>query len=148
MNDLGVKMKKFLLTTALCLSVASTSAMAQSAPQPVMSSTDVEMGIDHVDAGILVPIMVMIFFLSISGHGHGSYAFASDERLKTNIHPVGQTANGLTLYEFSYRDRPGTYRGVMAQEVQQIMPSAVVEHESGFLYVNYDALGIEMEQIN
>lgn len=62
----------------------------------------------------------------------------SDRRLKTNIVRVGIHKLGIGLYEY---DIFGTrQRGVMADEVERIMPSAVVIHPSGFKMVNYGAI--------
>ena len=37
------------------------------------------------------------------------------------------------------------YVGVMAQEVQQVMPQAVVRGQDGYLRVNYEMLGLKFE---
>jgi hypothetical protein len=77
--------------------------------------------------------------------GLGSAAVtASDIRLKADIEPRGQRA-GHNWYRFRYVwDEPGTQReGVMAQEVIQTRPDAVVTHPLGFLMVDYAALGLE-----
>ena len=73
----------------------------------------------------------------------------SDPRLKQNIELVGRDERtGLSLYEFAYKDMPHErWRGVMADEVLQVMPSAVHTNEEGFMSVDYGALGIEMTKI-
>lgn len=73
----------------------------------------------------------------------------SDRRLKQDIALVGRDERtGLNLYEFAYKDEPGQrWRGVMADEVMQVMPSAVHTNEEGFMSVDYGALGIEMTKI-
>ncbi len=73
----------------------------------------------------------------------------SDPRLKQNIELVGRDERtGLNLYEFAYKDAPHErWRGVMADEVLQVMPSAVHTNEEGFMSVDYGALGIEMTKI-
>lgn len=73
----------------------------------------------------------------------------SDRRLKQNIELVGRDERtGLNLYEFAYKDMPHErWRGVMADEVMQVMPSAVHTNEEGFMSVDYGALGIEMTQV-
>jgi hypothetical protein len=70
----------------------------------------------------------------------------SDMRLKADIEPIGER-NGHNWYRFRYVwDDSGTvHEGVMAQEVMQTRPDAVVvEPHTGFLVVNYEALGLEM----
>ena len=52
--------------------------------------------------------------------------------------------NGLELYRFRYKGSDRTaYVGVMAQEVQQIEPSAVWRDHDGYLMVNYDRIGVK-----
>jgi hypothetical protein len=64
--------------------------------------------------------------------------FFSDIRLKTNIEMVGVHSCGVPLYEYDiFGERQ---RGVMAQELLEVMPEAVSLHESGFYQVNYDML--------
>ena len=71
----------------------------------------------------------------------------SDIRLKTEIHRIGTTVLGLPLYTFQYRDRLGTYVGVMAQDVLKVEPSAVSLGANGYYLVDYGKLGIAMERI-
>lgn len=79
----------------------------------------------------------------------GAAYIKSDPRLKQNIELVGRDERtGLNLYEFAYKDMPHErWRGVMADEVLQVMPSAVHTNEEGFMSVDYGALGIEMTKI-
>ena len=73
---------------------------------------------------------------------------ASDIRMKENIEKVGKMANGLNVYTYEYkpefRDDPfaghGKHIGVMAQEVEEIMPKAVITRPDGYKMVNYGAL--------
>lgn len=78
--------------------------------------------------------------------GQIGMAYFSDERLKTNIAPIGQE-NGHDVYEFSYRgdDSGKRYIGVLAQEVMATNPDAVTEVE-GFLAVNYDKIGVKFRE--
>tara|TARA_R100000951_G_scaffold1557_6_gene3282 strand:- start:435 stop:1289 length:855 start_codon:yes stop_codon:yes gene_type:complete len=74
-------------------------------------------------------------------------AAASDKRLKENIEKVGEK-NGFNIYEFNYIETPDTrWRGVMAQEVQDIMPDAVVEMPNGYLAVDYGKIGVEFVEV-
>jgi hypothetical protein len=68
----------------------------------------------------------------------------SDIRLKADIEPMGER-NGLAWYSYRYVwDEPGTKReGVMAQEVIETHPYAVITHPLGFLMVDYSKLGLE-----
>ena len=80
--------------------------------------------------------------------GAGAYYMkpGSDIRLKKNIKSVGKLDNGLTIYEFEYKDEfkdhpacgNGVYRGVMAQEVEKLIPEAVFTLDNGYKAVNYE----------
>ena len=63
--------------------------------------------------------------------------FPSDRRLKADIVRLGTLQNGLGLYSFRYTFAPGRYVGVMADEVEALMPAAVSVHRSGYRMVNY-----------
>lgn len=74
-------------------------------------------------------------------------AVASDIRLKKNI-VYSHTENGHKIYEFEYKNEPNVkYSGVMAQEVLETNPSAVIE-EDGYYKVHYDMLGLTMKKLN
>ena len=62
----------------------------------------------------------------------------SDRRLKSNIKRVSTHSRGFGVYEYDIFNR--RERGVLAQEVAQVMPEAVAMHPSGFLMVNYGVL--------
>lgn len=68
----------------------------------------------------------------------------SDVRLKRDIREVGASPNGLTLYSFRYNWSEETFVGVMAQEVLELRPEAVITREDGFYAVDYDMLGLKM----
>ena len=66
----------------------------------------------------------------------------SDMTLKHDISLLGHLDNGLGFYRFSYNDSDKVYVGVMAQEVQSVRPEAVMRGHDGYLWVNYDMLGL------
>lgn len=74
----------------------------------------------------------------------GSAVKGSDRRLKSNISQVGSLPSGLNLYRFRYVNETTDYVGVMAQEVLEVAPEAVVTGADGFLLVDYAALGTRM----
>ena len=65
--------------------------------------------------------------------------------LKHDITLLGHLDNGLGFYRFSYVGSERAYVGVMAQEVQAVMPEAVVRGRDGYLRVFYDKLGLEFQ---
>ena len=83
-------------------------------------------------------------FNALQGVGAlGSLFTKSDARLKTGIKPVG-VKNGHTIYEWRYVGSMMRFRGVMAQDVIDINPSAVIV-QNGYYAVDYSAIGLEME---
>lgn len=65
-------------------------------------------------------------------------ALMSDRRLKSNIVKIGEDPRGFGLYEYDlFGERR---RGVMADEVEKIIPAAVLTHPLGFKMVNYGKL--------
>lgn len=71
--------------------------------------------------------------------GLGSAAIlASDRRLKSNIRRIGRMQSGIPVYSYTKYGRPET--GVMAQDVEKVMPWLVVEMPNGFKAVNYGGL--------
>lgn len=67
----------------------------------------------------------------------------SDRRLKKDIERVGTRPDGLGEYRFRYiwdEDGSPKHDGMMADEIAQVYPNAVSEHESGFLMVDYGAV--------
>jgi hypothetical protein len=69
----------------------------------------------------------------------------SDIRLKHDIVLIGHLANGLGVYRFVYNGETTPYVGVMAQEVQQVVPQAVERGPDGYLRVHYEKLGLKFE---
>jgi len=77
-------------------------------------------------------------YSGIGSLGGGALAKYSDIRLKSNIVKVGDHPKGFGIYEYDIFGR--RERGVMAQEVEKIIPEAVLEHPDGYKMVNYGAL--------
>ena len=69
----------------------------------------------------------------------------SDVNLKHDIALIGRLDNGLGFYRFSYNGSDKAYVGVMAQEVQAVVPAAVVRGIDGYLRVDYDRLGLQFQ---
>jgi len=55
--------------------------------------------------------------------------------------------NNFKIYEFNYINEPGRYRGVMAQDIEKVMPEAIITMKNGYKAVNYQMLGIPFERI-
>jgi hypothetical protein len=66
----------------------------------------------------------------------------SDLALKQDVTLLGYLENGLGYYRFSYLGSQKAYVGVIAQEVQAVMPEAVTCGRDGYLRVHYEKLGL------
>jgi hypothetical protein len=69
----------------------------------------------------------------------------SDIRLKHDIVYLGRLDDGLGFYRFSYNGSDTAYVGVMAQDVQSVMPQAVFAGRDGYLRVNYQKLELTFQ---
>lgn len=74
--------------------------------------------------------------LSTVGSGLSSL-FGSDERIKEDIEPIGQTYDGQTIHRYRYKGDPAVRMGLIAQEVEQHQPDAV-HSLGGIKAVDYD----------
>lgn len=82
------------------------------------------------------------------GGGRGGGGRRSDIALKTDIALLGWLANGIGFYRFAYKGAdPTPYVGVMAQEVQGVMPEAVSRGADGYLRVDYGRIGVRFETL-
>jgi len=72
----------------------------------------------------------------------------SDRNLKENIVSVGEHPLGIGLYLFNFKPAyrctcgDGRQFGVMADEVERVLPEAVHVHPDGYKVVDYTMLGI------
>lgn len=73
---------------------------------------------------------------------------ASDRMTKENIVRIDEHPLGIGLYLFDYKPEFceewgfGRQFGVLADEVETVMPEAVIGHPDGYKMVNYTMLGI------
>ena len=81
--------------------------------------------------------------------GLGSIAsMFSDIRTKQNLERVGRLSNGLNLYSFEYKPEfqdmegagKGRFVGVLADEVENVMPEAVSVNKDGYKMVDYSLI--------
>jgi hypothetical protein len=86
------------------------------------------------------------FNQGLMGLGGAGIMKYSDIRMKENIKQVHWLPNGLPVYEYEYKPEfkdiagHGKHIGVMAQEVEQVMPEAVITNSNGYKMVNYGLL--------
>jgi hypothetical protein len=86
---------------------------------------------------------------SAGGAAAGAFA-ASDRNLKENIKKIGISEKGFDIYEFEYKNKDlgeGKYQGVMAQDLLESKPEAVLSDSSGVLSVDYSLIDVEFKRI-
>ena len=71
--------------------------------------------------------------------GAGTAIAASDERLKTDIVLLHMRRDHIGIYSFRFKGETRKQVGVLAQEVEQVYPSAV-ETRDGIRFVHYDRI--------
>ena len=87
--------------------------------------------------------------LGLAGSLGSAAILKSDVRTKDNIHFIGYAANGIKLYSFTYKPEFQTtygshmHIGVLAHEVEEVVPHAVSVGADGYKQVDYRiALGV------
>jgi hypothetical protein len=74
--------------------------------------------------------------------GIGNLFKLSDIRVKEDAVLVGQLTPDIGLYEYNYVGDDRRYIGVMADEVERVLPSAVIADDAGIKHVDYAQLGL------
>ena len=95
--------------------------------------------------GVAAPAVMLL--LSVKpAHAPENYISTdvSDIRLKRDIALLSRLDNGLGLYRYRYLWSDQVYVGVMAQEVEKVMPEAVARGADGYLRVDYQRLGLRL----
>jgi prefoldin subunit 5 len=87
---------------------------------------------------------------AITATGDITAFFTSDERLKENIQPITDALSkveSISGNEYNWKEgfeeihtKKGNDVGVIAQEIQKILPQAVIERDNGYLGVNYEKI--------
>ncbi|MCR8724170.1 tail fiber domain-containing protein [Frigidibacter sp. ROC022] len=142
---------RLAFTLAAAMTVGQSVQAGGMAPAIVEPTVVIEDTSSSSASGLIVPLMLLLLVAaaaSSSDSGSGGTVSISDARLKTDIERVSTAANGLPVYQFRYRGHPEIYQGVMAQDVLQRFPDAVITLPSGYMAVNYDRLGLRMERID
>jgi hypothetical protein len=128
-------------TTALMSGSQVSQPSYVNTPQTGIANTDVA-GLyqNNYNAQISAQNAMMGGLGSIGG-GLASTVTWSDKRMKKDIRKVGKLDDGINLYTFKYKDKTGlgglSHLGVMAQEIEEKIPDAVVDTDSGYKAVDY-----------
>lgn len=137
-----VQMPQFNGTQPTNVNPTNTAQIAQQAYQNSLNPYNAQISQNNQMMGGL---------FGLGGSGLGGLAasgFFSDIRLKENIAYLGNE-KGHEIYSFNYINDPQKlpYRGVMAQQVMETRPDAVIS-DGEYYMVNYSKLGIEFARIH
>ena len=129
MGGSQIQMPQFQGYQGSNIAAAPVFAGAQAAGQAAMDQYGIQSSnVNAQNAGLY----------SLAGAGLMAGKGFSDRRLKSNIEQVGTHPLGIGIYEYDiFGNRE---RGVMADEVLNVMPNAVSVHPSGFMQVDYGML--------
>ncbi|MBI1418419.1 MAG: hypothetical protein GC146_14470 [Limimaricola sp.] len=143
------KMKLTATASTLALVTASAAHAGGMAPPVQMQPAPIvqETKASSSSAAIIIPLILIALIALASRSSDTGYVAPSDARLKTDIRRTGTAPNGLPLYQFRYRGFRRVYEGVMAQDVLQLRPDAVIKR-LGYYLVDYGKLGLEMKTIH
>jgi Ca2+-binding EF-hand superfamily protein len=90
---------------------------------------------------------------AVSSVGNFISGIFSDERTKTNVSFSERLSNGISLYDFTYKEPYASVygsdrkRGVIAQEIKDDYPSAVSISRNGMYMVDYTKLPIPSDKL-
>ena len=133
------------------IALMSSTVLAGGMGDPIMEQTII---VEETEAAsssggnIVIPLLIITFIALASKSDAALAPPISDIRTKTDIGPVGVAANGLPLYQYRYIGSGTVFEGVMAQDVLQHTPEAVVTMPGGLMMVNYDMLGLRLRVID
>ncbi len=121
----------------------------QNTPSPGVAPTDylgaVQQNLNQQNVGYNAQMQqnsgLMSGLFGLGSAGLGGWAYGgfkgSDRRLKDDITRVGVTDGGLPIYVYRYKDSPVFEMGVMAQDVERVIPEAVRTRPDGMKAVHY-----------
>ena len=113
---------------------------AGKAPNPMLRGGDIVVVEDSQTKLALKNIKDVLPLAAVA-----TFATMSDARAKRDITPLAQRENGLQLYRYHYAWSDTLYVGVLAQEVREVAPSAVLRGADGYLRVDYARLGLRLQ---
>ena len=83
---------------------------------------------------------------NLSVYGDITAYYTSDQRLKNNITPISNSLNKVlaisgNIFDWDKKSgKTGSEAGVIAQEIQKVLPQAVITRDNGYLAVKYDQI--------
>jgi len=135
LNEITALMSGSQVTNPYSMPGYAQNANAQGAPLfgATQATGDWNTGLYNAKAAQQGNMMQGLFGLGATG-----LMAMSDRRLKSNIVRLGEHPLGIGWYEYDIFGQ--RTQGVMADEVKQVRPDAVVRHPSGYDMVDYGRL--------
>ena len=108
--------------------------------------TGTQIQIDPKTKKVVSPSNFPLANFKVNGYQPVTLTFpVSDTRLKRDIVLLSRLDNGIGIYRYRYVWGDDVYVGVMAQEVADIVPAAIVRAPDGYLRVDYARLGLHLQ---
>lgn len=134
------------LLMASAVAADTTRHPAISAKRVAHAANETSTGLLPGDVLILLTGAVLIGLLNVGGgSGMSMYTdtIVSDARLKTDITRIGTSHSGIPVYSYRYGDAPDLYTGVMAQDLLEHAPDAIVPLKNGYFAVDYSKIDVD-----
>ena len=147
-------MKRILTSAVAAAALMTTSALADTVKhKPKMSAKRVAHAANEQSVGLTAGETIafltgLVLLGALINSGDSMYTVVSDARLKTDATPTGASIDGIPIYTYRYLGDDTVYEGVMAQDVLETRPDAVVRTANGYLAVDYGKLGLRMRVVD
>ena len=88
-------------------------------------------------------------FATTAPSGQQFGPMASDIALKENITYIRKSPDGHRIYEWNYKGEPKSnrFQGVLAQELLNTAPHAVVQNDNGYFGVDYTKIDVNVRSV-
>lgn len=136
LNEINALMSGSQVSNPFAVPGAAQNAGIQPAPLYNAAMQTGQYGTDVYNQGVGQSNSIMSGLFSL---GAAAMPKFSDRRLKRNILRIGTHVLGIGIYIWEYLWGEKSI-GVMADEVEKVMPDAVITHSSGYKMVNYGML--------
>lgn len=146
-------MKRIFLAATMSAALVTAQAHAGGMAEPMMEPEVIVEEAASSSGGFVVPLILLaLVALALANNNDdsigGDSEAASDLRLKTDVVQVGMSDIGLPLYHFRYLDTGPVFEGVMAQDVLQHVPEAIIPMPGGYMAVDYGMLGLALKRLD
>jgi len=136
---------------------AGTGAVTISIGQAVGTGASVQFANGYITTGLGVGTAAPVTAGLIRATNDVIAFYGSDERLKENITPIENSLDILKQingYYFDWKEMPGVHEneghdiGVIAQEIDAVLPEIVTTRDNGYMAVKYEKLVALLIQTN